>query len=141
MRSTAGSHPNWRNGDGIRPERGRPVANPARTALATALGNLAGGRPDGTDDLVAGYDAPARRDPWTLIVGHDGVFKVTLLTLFDLPLERFWMWSFELCAITIVDIREGRPILRAHNLSSHLAPRIDVAALAEQTAREASGAL
>ncbi len=117
------------------------VAQRVRSALSTALGNLAGSDVGPNDDLVAGYRVAARRDPWSLIVGHDGVFKVTMLTLFDLPLERFWMWSFELCAITVVDIRGGRPILRAHNLSGHLAPRLDGTAIAERAAREASGAL
>jgi hypothetical protein len=64
-----------------------------------------------------------------------------MLTLFDLPLERFWMWSFELCAISVVDIRAGRAVLRAHNLTGHLAPVLDAAALAERAAREATGAL
>jgi broad specificity phosphatase PhoE len=56
------------------------------------------------------------------VVGHDGVFKVALLTLFDLPLERFWMWSMDLCAITVIEFRAGRPVLRAHDLTAHLAP-------------------
>ena len=64
-----------------------------------------------------------------------------MLTLFDLPLERFWMWSFDLCGITVVELRAGRPVLRAHNLTEHLAPLLDAAALAERAAREATGAL
>ncbi len=64
-----------------------------------------------------------------------------MLTLFDLPLERFWMWSFDLCGITVVELRAGRPVLRAHNLTGHLAPVFDAAALAERSAREATGAL
>ena len=57
-----------------------------------------------------------------------------LLTLFDLPLDRFWMWSFDLCGITVVEFRAGRPVLRAHNLTEHLAPLQDAAALAERRA-------
>ena len=49
---------------------------------------------------VAGYRRAAIDQPWSIVVGHDGVFKVALLTLFDLPLERFWMWSMDLCGIT-----------------------------------------
>ena len=64
-----------------------------------------------------------------------------MLTLFNLPLERFWMWSFDLCGITIVELRAGRPVLRAHNLTGHLGPVLDAAALAERAAREATGAL
>ena len=47
-----------------------------------------------------GYGDAAPDQPWSIVVGHDGVFKVALLTLFDLPLERFWMWSMDLCGIT-----------------------------------------
>ena len=70
------------------------------------------------------------------MVGHDGVFKVALLTLFDLPLERFWMWSMDLCAITIVELRAGRPVLRAHNLTAHLGPLETGPAAADEAAAE-----
>jgi len=66
---------------------------------------------------------------------------VTLLTLFDLSLERFWMWSMELCAITVIEIRGGQPVLRAGNLTAHLATLLDEEALAAQEARSRSGAL
>ena len=66
--------------------------------------------------------APAVADvPWTLLVAHDGIFKVVLLTLLDLPLDRFWTFPFALCGITVVEFRDGRGILRAHNLTDHLA--------------------
>jgi len=94
-----------------------------RESLAAVVARLAAGRPAGTLDRpqVPGYgDAPATH-PWSIVVGHDGIFKVALLTLFDLPLDRFWMWSMDLCGITIVEIRAGRPTLRAHNLTAHLA--------------------
>ena len=64
---------------------------------------------------------PRPTHPWTILVGHDGVFKVTLLELFGLPLEKFWMWSMDLCGITVVEFRAGRAVLRAHNLTDHLA--------------------
>ena len=44
-----------------------------------------------------------------------------LLTLLDLPLDRFWTFPFALCGITVVEFRDGRGILRAHNLTEHLA--------------------
>jgi broad specificity phosphatase PhoE len=94
-----------------------------RVSLAAVLARMAADRPAGTLDrpLVPGYtDAPAM-DPWSIVVGHDGIFKIALLTLFDLPLDRFWMWSMDLCGITILEIRAGRPTLRAHNLTAHLA--------------------
>ena len=49
------------------------------------------------------------------------MFKIALLALFGLPLERFWMWSMDLCGITVVEFRAGRAVLRAHNLTDHLA--------------------
>ena len=67
-----------------------------------------------------GYGEPPAAHPWSVVVGHDGVFKIALLTLFGLSLERYWMWSMDLCAITIVEFRAGRPVLRAHNLTAHL---------------------
>jgi probable phosphoglycerate mutase len=114
-----------------------------RPALAAVLARLAEGRAPGSPDQpqVAGYlDAPDDR-PWSIVVGHDGVFKVTLLTLFDLPLDRFWMWSMDLCGISVVEFRAGRPVLRAHNLTAHLAGLLDDEAQAAFEARSRSGAL
>ena len=78
--------------------------------------------------------------PWSIAVGHDGVFKVALLTLFELPLERFWMWATYFAAITVVEFRAGRPVMRAHNLTGP-APLLDEAAQEEQERRSRSGAL
>ena len=101
-----------------------------------------GGVPGSLDrSQVGGYeDAPATH-PWSIVVGHDGIFKVLLLTLFDLPLERFWMWAMDLAAITVVEFRAGRPVLRAHNLTGHLAASLDEAAQEAQEERSRSGAL
>jgi probable phosphoglycerate mutase len=98
------------------------VAARVRPALDRLLAPLAAGRTRGTHDRpqVAGYADPPSEHPWSIVVGHDGVFKVVLLTLFDLPLERFWMWSMDLCGITVVELRAGRPVLRAHDLTAHL---------------------
>ena len=114
-----------------------------RPALVAVLARLADGHPPGTMDRpqVAGYADGPLDHPWSVVVGHDGVFKVALLTLFDLPLERFWMWSMDLCGISVIEFRGGRPVLRAHNLTAHLAGLLDEAALAELEARSTSGAL
>lgn len=93
-----------------------------RESLGVVLGALRA-RSAGTDvpgSQVLGYGAAPSEEPWTLIVGHDGAFKVTLLALLDLPLERFWTFPFALAGITVVEIRAGRPRLRAHNLTEHL---------------------
>ena len=125
-----------------------------------SLAQVAGARPAGTDRGPGGASPRAARPgawiatrsratatrrpsalPWSIVVGHDGVFKVSLLTLFDLPLERFWMWTMDLCAISVVEFRAGRAVLRAHNLTGHLAALLDEAAQEAQEARSRSGAL
>jgi len=120
------------------------VAARVRPALTGVLAALAeGGTPGSLDrNHVAGYgdETPAIL-PWSIVVGHDGIFKVSLLTLFALPLERFWMWTMDLCAITVVEFRAGRAVLRAHNLTGHLATLLDEAAQEAQEQRSRSGAL
>jgi broad specificity phosphatase PhoE len=130
----------WAPGGEALPE----VQARVRPALATVLVTMAeGGSPGTLDrDQVAGYGSEAAAThPWSIVVGHDGVFKVALLTLFDLPLERFWMWTMDLCAITVVEIRAGRPVMRAHNLTGHLSVTLDEATVAQAEARSRSGAL
>ena len=119
------------------------VAERVRPALRRLLEPLADGRPAGTHDRpqVAGYRDPLPNHPWSIVVAHEGVFKISLLTLFDLPLERFWMWPMDLCGITVVELRAGRPVLRAHNLTAHLASMLDGEAQAEVEDRSRTGAL
>lgn len=114
-----------------------------RPALAHVLESLAAAGTPGTFDRpqVSGYRTGPGDGPWSVVVGHDGVFKVLLLTLFDLPLDRFWMWSFDLAGISVVEIRAGRPLVRAMNLVEHLAPVLDEEARAETDARRRAGAL
>jgi probable phosphoglycerate mutase len=95
--------------------------------------------------FVQGYadpDASGRAlDPWAVLVAHDGVFRVLVLTLFGLPLERFWSFPFNLCAITVVALQDGVPVLRAHNLSEHLAPIAAEARAAAEARGDRRGAL
>jgi broad specificity phosphatase PhoE len=86
------------------------------------------------------HDGPATQ-PTSILVGHDGVFKVLLLTLFGLPLERFWMWSSDLCGISVIEFRAGRAVVRAMNLTEHLAGLLDEAAQEATEERGRSGAL
>jgi broad specificity phosphatase PhoE len=116
-----------------------------RPALAGVLERLGRDFPRGTVDRpqVGGYTGvgPLAGQPWSILVGHDGVFKVLLLTLFDLPLTHFWMFTMALTGITVIELRGGRPVLRAHNLTEHLAPLLDERALAAVEGRARSGAL
>jgi probable phosphoglycerate mutase len=93
-----------------------------RRFLRPMLGELARGREPGSTNRsqVLGYRDPGGEAPWALLVGHDGVFKITLLALLDLLLARFWAFPFALAGITVVEIRSGRARLRAHNLVEHL---------------------
>lgn len=121
------------------------VRERARPALARILAHLGDGYPRGSMDgpQVAGYagaGTPADK-PWSIVVGHDGVFKVVLLTLFGLPLTHFWTFSFALCGITVVEFRGGRAVLRAHALTDHLAPLHDEQARERAEQRARSGAL
>ena len=90
---------------------------------------------------VLGYGEAPSLDPWTIVVGHDGAFKVALLALMDLGLERFWSFPFALCGISVIEFRAGRPRLRAHNLIDHLAPLDDERAQAIEAERSRTGAL
>jgi broad specificity phosphatase PhoE len=124
-------------------ERLAEVRDRVTGGLRDVLAELAAAGPPGSvmAPQVGGYhDAPATH-PWSILVGHDGVFKVVLLSLFDLPLERFWMWSSDLCGISIVEFRAGRPVVRAMNLTEHLAGLLDEAAQEETEERSRSGAL
>lgn len=117
-----------------------------RGALASVLDVLvaasAGIAPTEVASPVSGYPGPARPDvPWNLVVGHDAAFKVLLLTLLDLPLERFWAFPFAVAGITVVELRAGRPILRLHGSTEHLAPLLEERAQAETDARQRLGAL
>lgn len=90
-------------------------------------------------DPVPGYPAAtslseAPPEPWALLVAHDGIFRLCLLTLLGLPLDRFWSFPFNLGAISVVALHEGVAALRAHNLSEHLAP-LAVEERAAQVAR------
>ena len=119
------------------------VAQRMRPSLAQLLARLG----DATvDDPRPARDVPAYaetldRQPWSIVVAHEGVFKVAALTLLGVPLERFWTLPFALCGISVIELRGGRPSLRAHNLTEHLAPLLDERAIAVSDERERTGAL
>jgi len=114
-----------------------------RTALAMLMAELAAGSEPGTHDRhqVLGYGdgAPDHRR-WSMIVGHGGVFRVVVCVLLGLSVEHFWNFDFGLGAITVVEIRAGRAVLRTLNYESHLDGDSRPAAR-ESAERNASGAL
>jgi broad specificity phosphatase PhoE len=120
------------------------VQERVRPALAAALERIGRDHPRGTLDRsqVQGYPGVSvhQDQPWSILVGHDGVFKVVMLTLFGLPMTHFWMFTMALTGITVIDFRAGRPLVRAANLTEHLAPLLDERALAAAEERARTGA-
>jgi broad specificity phosphatase PhoE len=113
-----------------------------RAALRPLLEDLAAAPAASTGGShVLGYGEVPSDEPWSIVVGHDGVFKVALLALLDLPLARFWILPFALCGITVIEIRNGRPRLRLHNATDHLSSLETEAERAAADARRRSGAL
>jgi len=113
---------------------------PALRRLLADLATVAEPAPSGRSQVL-GYADGTGTEPWAILVAHDGVFKVTLLALLGLPLDRFWTLPFALCGITVVEIRNGRPRLRLHNSTDHLAELESAANQAREEARRRSGAL
>jgi broad specificity phosphatase PhoE len=111
-------------------------------ALASLLAEMADGTPAGTHDRsqVLGYSDAGSAARWSLIVGHGGVFRAVTCALLDLPLDHFWNFDFGLGAITIIEIRAGRAVLRTLNFESHLGLQPERMA-GDAAERNASGAL
>ncbi len=124
-----------------------PLADVDRRVRATLPGILnrlvgPGASASAPKTSAAGYPPPVSSPAWSLLVGHDGVFKVVLLALLDLPIERFWSFGFGLTGISIVSFHDGLPVLRAHNLQDHLGPLQSAAVRPDDSPdRGASGAL
>ena len=121
-----------------------------RAALAAVIDRLARAASTTTGALGAGATGPGARatpsfydphaGPWAILVGHDGAFKVAVLALLGLPLERFWTFTQTTTGIAVLDIRNGRPVLRAWNRTEHLASLETEAGEAERRAQEDAAA-
>jgi phosphoserine phosphatase len=95
---------------------------------------------------VPGYPAPAgppaeRAQPWAVVVAHDGIFRLILMTLLGVPYERFWSFPFHLCGISVISLGEGVAALRSHNVADHLAPLAAEARAAAEARGDRRGAL
>jgi len=100
----------------------------------------------GSYDPVPGYSSVAPvegspAEPWALLVAHDGIFRLALINLLSLPLERFWSFPFNLASISVVTLHSGVAALRAHNLSDHLAPLAEEDRAAQEARGDRRGAL
>jgi broad specificity phosphatase PhoE len=98
----------------------REVDVRVREALRGVVAGLAAAAGPGPDGTPSYYDPHA--GPWTVLVGHDGAFKVALMALLGLPLDRFWAFTQTTTGIAVLDIRNGRTVVRAWNRTDHLAP-------------------
>jgi len=107
-----------------------------RGALARVLADLAAAAGPGPDGTQSYYDPHA--GPWAILVGHDGAFKVALMALLGLPLDRFWTFTQTTTGIAVLDVRNGRTILRAWNRTDHLAPLEREAAEATRAEEDAA---
>jgi len=100
-------------------DRARAALGRVVDMLAAAAGLDAAGR---AAPLAAGSFYAPQTGPWTIVVGHDGVFKVLLMALLGLPLERFWSFTQATTGIAVIDLRNERAVVRAWNRTEHLAP-------------------
>lgn len=116
-------------------------ASAARRPSPDIAGDLAAARGQPVPGYPAASADGAAREPWAVLVAHDGIFRLILMTLLNLPYERFWSFPFNLCSITVVSLREGVAALRAHNLSEHLAPLAADERAAEEARGDRRGAL
>ncbi len=107
-----------------------------RAAVARVLAELGAAAGPGPAGTPSYYDPHS--GPWAVLVGHDGAFKVALLALLGLPLDRFWTFTQATTGIAVLDIRNGRTILRAWNRTEHLAPLEREAAAATRAEEEAA---
>ena len=90
---------------------------PAGESLAAAATRVERALAELVHQLATGDEAP-----WAIVVAHDGILRLALMTLLGVPHRRFWSFPFNLCAITIITLATGVANLRAHNLTDHLAP-------------------
>jgi broad specificity phosphatase PhoE len=95
----------------------------------------------GLVELFAALSESGPGEPWAIVVGHSGTLRLALLSMLQVPYQRYWSFAFALCAITIVELADGRATLRAHNLADHLAPLVGDRAAAAEARGEKEGAL
>lgn len=116
------------------------VLRRVESTLTKLLTELADGARPGTMDRhqVLGYaDHSAEPKRWALLVGHGGVFRVVVCALLGLSLDHFWNFDFGLAAVSVIEIRAGRAVIRGLNFDAGEEGRIET----DDTGRDAKGAL
>jgi broad specificity phosphatase PhoE len=115
------------------PPGGEPLSDAlvrARTAAATILekdGEVTTpdkGIGEAPAEPVLGYERTFHDfvgPPWAIVVAHDGILRLMMLSLLGIEIERFWSFPFALASVSVVDVSAGVVRLRAHNLDEHIA--------------------
>jgi probable phosphoglycerate mutase len=124
----------------VRAALARVIERLARASTAALAAALAAGPSATAARPATGSFYDPHAGPWTVLVGHDGAFKVALLALLGLPLDRFWTFTQTTTGIAVLDIRNGRTVLRAWNRTEHLAPLEIEAGEAERRAQDEAAA-
>ena len=74
------------------------------------------------DEIVATALATGKTEQTGLVVAHDAINKVVLCHVAGLGLEHFWCFKQGNGAVSVIDFDvEGKPILQAMNITTHLA--------------------
>lgn len=55
-----------------------------------------------------------------IAVAHDGILRLALLALLDLPIDHFWSFPFPLAGFSLVELNSGRTQLLTHAAVDHL---------------------
>lgn len=72
---------------------------------------------------VLGYrhlSRPGLPPPWAIVVAHDGILRLLMLSLLGIGIERFWSFPMALASVSVLDLSGGVVRLRAHNLDEHI---------------------
>lgn len=85
--------------------------------------------------------AEARDPSWGIVVAHEGLFRILLARLLGGGLPAFWSFPFDLCAVSVLQVEDGRIALLAHNRIEHLAPLAADPAARREMRGERGGAL
>lgn len=101
----------------------------ARSATATILGPSdpaeadSGPATDAPAEPVLGYERTYGRlegPRWSVVVAHDGILRLMMLSLLEVDLRHFWSFPLALASVTVLDLTAEVVRLRAHNLDEHI---------------------
>jgi broad specificity phosphatase PhoE len=101
-------------------------AESARLAIVGGVTGSAGTADSPTPppaEPVLGYEqryGRIRGPRWSIVVAHDGILRLMMLSMLGIDIARFWSFPLALASITVLDMAAGVVRLRAHNLDEHI---------------------